>query len=143
MKNVNIDPVEAWGKSLSYVLLWPLLGYGIVAILTALSSMPSYALFWLLGGGIGLVIHFISYLMVGLPIYLTFWKTKPEIWTFRVGLTLGAVMGGLSMVGISLLDGIESFDFDRFIGAFLFGGLYGLVTAAAAIVSRRKNRNER
>ena len=142
MKNVDIHPAEAWGRSLCYVLLWPLAGYGIAAIMTALGTTPSYASFWLLGAGVSLVVHFIAYFVIGLPIYLAFWKTRPDIWTFRIGLGLGTVAGGLSMVAITILNGSQDYTFDRFLGAFVFGGLYGLVTAVGAIVSRRKNKNE-
>ena len=138
MKNQeHIVPSEAWGRSLSRALLWPLGIYFLFGI-TLLSEGLGGMILALFAGVVGLVIHFIAYCVVGLPVYICFWRTWPRLWTWQIGLPVGGLFGGFTLGLLNLiLNG--HFSASEFRSAFIFGGAYGMVTAVAAITSRQKN----
>lgn len=84
------------------------------------------------------MIHFMAYFVMGLPFYHLFWDGSEIIWTYKVGLLLGAGLSGLALGMIHFFLANPSGSLDGWIWVEMIGGAYGLVTATAAIVSRRK-----
>jgi len=137
MKNERIEPLEAWCRSVPCVILWPLVLY-ILGGLPILSNGFGVLSVVGLAAGIGLTIHLMAYLVVGVPVYLLFWKSCPTLWTLKMGLLVGVILGGFTLVGLFLfLYGVihES----EMMMLFFVGGVYGVITAAAAIYSCRNH----
>jgi hypothetical protein len=133
----EISPTEGWVESLSRVLLWPaavMLSLGLIFVIVELDSLA----FVILGAAIGMVIHFICYLVIGLPFYLCFWRTSPDLWTWKIGIPTGTILGAFALMAISSFGSGITYSRSDFLAAFLLGGGYGVITAAAAITSRKK-----
>ena len=134
MKEVYFTPTQAWLGSLKKVLLWPL----IVWVLIAIMGFPFLCLasvLYLVAGIVGMVVHFIAYMVIGLFIYEICWRSCPVLWTWELGLPLGMILGGFTTATlVFLLDGTpSSLSVQELFLAFMVGALYGFLTAAAAI----------
>ncbi|MFT6863075.1 MAG: hypothetical protein ACJAVK_001636 [Akkermansiaceae bacterium] len=133
----EFSPSEGWVNSLSRVLLWPTCLYLLYGLL-AFFEDPDFLMFVALGAGVGVFIHFVAYLMIGLPLYLLFWRTGAELWTWKRGLLTGSGLGAFVLLAISLMGGGLPTSLGELMGGCFLGGGYGLITAGAAIVSRRE-----
>ena len=125
--------------SLPRVLLWPVALY-LVFGLHASGGDQSSLDYAALGAGVGLIIHLVSYFVIGFPLYVWFWRTSPDLWTWKIGLPTGAVFGAFALSAIYLMGAGVRDSPTGLMGAWLLGGAYGLATAA--ITSRRKITNE-
>ena len=135
--DLDISPTEGWINSLSYVLLWPLALSFVFSTVTNLLSLSSWGLGVFIGV-VAFVIHFMSYVVIGLPLYHLLWSTAPRLWTWKLGLPSGSLIGAFALVTISVGIGGTPESFTEFRAELGLGASYGLVTAAAAIVSRRE-----
>lgn len=138
MNEVYDTPMQAWLGSVCKVLLCPLGVWVLIAIL----GFP-----WLLGGSVilliaglvGMVVHFIAYMVVGILIYEVFWRECPVFWTWMVGLPLGSMLGGVSTSGLVILvEGTWNPPASDVLPIFVVGAVYGVFTAAAAIFTNGK-----
>lgn len=119
--------LAAWGASLPLALLPPaaLWIFGLVLV------SPSGAFFALMVAVVSCVVHFASYLVTGLPLFL--WKFRePDslIWKLPLSLATGALCG----MGVGFLLTAEGSEIP--LGPLIFCGAYGLVTAVSAFHQR-------
>lgn len=81
------------------------------------------------------LVHGVSLLIVGLPIFLVFWPNpESRIWCPPVGVALGFLLGYGALLGVFGFWGASQAGFDSGVlfGSSL-GGVYGALTAAVAV----------
>ena len=133
MKEIYFTPAQAWLGSLTRVLLWPLAVLASIALL-GLPFLVHASVLLLFAGLVGMVVHFAAYMVIGLLIYQVCWNDCPLLWSWKIGLPLGMVVGGVTTSALVILaEGTWNPPGTDILPVFMIGGLYGLVTAAAAI----------
>lgn len=136
--NRENSPIEEWGKATPRVFLYPLGLWILGGVFACLISPDSVAwVVWI--GAYATFIHLISWLILGLPVYLILWKPFPTLWTWGVGIPVGL---GLGFVAMYLVLNVFFAGLSGPLELALYAGgvLYGLISAVAAINGRRKNR---
>ena len=134
----RVSPVKAWSSSLTRVLLWPFALYLPVCLVWSRNDLMGFFYFAIVPF-VGVFVHFVSYCVIGLPIYSFFWESRRGLWTWKIGLPLGTILGAFTLAAFFSIVS-RSVSGDELALASIVGGLYGLFTAAAAIVSRRRRR---
>ncbi len=117
----------AWAASLPLALFPPV----VLWVLCISVMSPASVFYGVVIAAVSCAVHWISYLVTGLPIFL--WKfRKPEslVWRLPVSLAVGALCGpGVAMVLILRNTASPS---DLPAGPLIVCGLYGLITAVSA-----------
>jgi hypothetical protein len=102
--------------------------------------LVSGLLYWdpipLIIAAVALVVHFFSYLVTGLPIFLRCFRNASSlIWTPRGLIPVGILLGMIAVQFVPLLVGNHVNPMSN-PGSYLMGGAYGLMTAIAALRQR-------
>ncbi|MEM1009699.1 MAG: hypothetical protein AAGJ35_11920, partial [Myxococcota bacterium] len=131
----DLSPMEGWCRSLPKVLLLPFAVWLILAVLHYRGELAASLLAGMLAGSIGMLIHFVSYGCLGIPLYLLFWTRESLIWKWYLAIPLGILLGGLVINLLATVILRSPAETGLFIGAG-----YGGLTAVGACWSRSERR---
>lgn len=131
---IELSPLRAWARPLLQAHGLPLV---VFAFLTS-TSLPycGWLSFWWLAVGLyALVVHLLSYVIIGIPFYFLCWGRCPLLWTPIIGIPLGIFFGIVSFSNSLWVRAGMLPSETLFPSAFVLyiGGFYGLVTSWAFV----------
>jgi hypothetical protein len=129
----EITPMDGWIRSLPRVLLLPFAVWGLLGVFFSSGNFGSSVVLAGYAAVVGMLIHFLSYLVLGIPLYLVFWEKKSRIWEWPFGLPLGVALGTLTLLVFAVASSDEPAAW-----VLVLGGGYGGLTAIGACWSRKR-----
>lgn len=86
--------------------------------------------------GIGAGVHFLAFLLIGLPIFFRFYsRPKSALWRWLPGIITGMVIGGVTVPLVPFMLNNRPLT-EGLLQTFLMGALYGGFTAWACLLNR-------
>jgi energy-converting hydrogenase Eha subunit A len=126
--------VAAWAASLPLALTMPAMVWMVVWAVSG-ELIRNFSV-CLLVVAAALVVHLLSYLVTGLPIFLCKFKNPQSlIWKLQVAFPAGVLLGCAVVLGFMLFQSGSVFETPEM---YLVCGGYGLATAIAAWLQRPK-----
>lgn len=126
----RITSIQAWFATGTITALFATI---VILLIAFLMGYETKATLYVVG--IYEAVHLLTYLVIGMPLFLYFWpRIESLVWRIHFSLPIGFMLGYLGMLSFFYI--FSGFDFSwidkgALIGC-LFGGLYGLFTALAA-----------
>lgn len=140
MKTKPRTSFKAWAASLPLALGIPVVVWGLFWGYDEIRSMNQWSWSEFNGQaailGIATLIHFLAYVVTGLPVFLCqYGQPHSRIWMPTVGIPLGAILGVITILSLfSAFDGGVRVLLQG--GLYVLGGGYGTATAIAAVLQR-------
>lgn len=140
MKTKPGTSLKAWAASLPLALGIPIVVWGLFWGYGEIRRVNQWSWSEFNGEaaafGIATLIHFLAYVVTGLPIFLCqYGQPHSRIWMPTVGIPLGAVLGVIAI--LSLFSPFDTGEPVLLQGSlYVLGGGYGTATAIAAVLQR-------
>jgi hypothetical protein len=137
---MQVSPFSAWMRSLPIALGVPAFVF-LICMLIELALKPSsggFSLLFFVMLGASILVHFVSYLLIGFPIFFAFHrKLDSKVWRLSLAIPFGLVVGSVAIFAVLYGMGYNESALQN-PQIYFIGAGYGLITALSACKQRPK-----